>query len=137
MAVTCDKMFKRKVTGGLRLPWHKKRAYAAGRPAAMTKVHIVKSNNASDSEKNVKKVKPIRCRGGNMKFRALRLSYGNFSWAGINVNSKSRIISVCYNSTSNELVRTNTLVKSCIVYIDPKPFEAKYNEFNKDKLNDK
>ena len=44
MAVTCDKMFKRKVTGGLRLPWHKKRAYAAGKPAAMTKVYIVKSN---------------------------------------------------------------------------------------------
>lgn len=49
MAVTCDKMFKRKITGGLRLPWHKKRAYAAGRPAAMTKVHIVKSTNANDS----------------------------------------------------------------------------------------
>ena len=62
-------------------------------------------------------------RGGGRKFRALRLHQGNFTWAGVNFSAKTTIKSVCYNSTSNELVRTNTLVKSCIVYIDPAPFK--------------
>ncbi len=38
-----------------------------GRPAANTKL-------------GNKRVHPVRCRGGNMKYRALRLDTGNFSW---------------------------------------------------------
>lgn len=38
-----------------------------GRPAANTKL-------------GGKRIHPVRCRGGNMKFRALRLDTGNFSW---------------------------------------------------------
>ena len=38
-----------------------------GRPAANTKL-------------GHKRVHPVRCRGGNMKYRALRLDTGNFSW---------------------------------------------------------
>ena len=34
---------------------------------------------------------------------------------------------MCYNSTSNELVRTNTLVKSCICWIDSTPFNSVAN----------
>eukprot|EP00703_Trepomonas_sp_PC1_P004539 JAP92067.1 Ribosomal protein S8 [Trepomonas sp. PC1] len=125
MGLTNDKMFKRRSTGGLRTPWHKKRNYQMGRPAANTRVHIMKASNTQvKKDVDPKKVTIIRCRGGNYKFRALRLLYGNFSWAGVNFSTKSSILSVCYNSTSNELVRTNTLVKSCIVYIDATPFKA-------------
>merc|ERR1711976_902259 len=34
-----------------------------------------------------------------------------------------RIIDVVYNATSNELVRTKTLVKGCIVQVDATPFK--------------
>lgn len=33
---------------------------------------------------------------------------------------------VVYNASNNELVRTKTLVKNCIVTIDPTPFKAWY-----------
>ena len=63
-------------------------------------------------------VRTVRCRGGNKKFRALRLDHGNFSWGSENVTRKARILDVCYNSSNNELVRTKTLVKSAIVQVD-------------------
>lgn len=52
----------------------------------------------------------------------MRLDSGNFSWASEAVTRKTRIIDVAYNSTNNELVRTKTLVKGCIVQIDATPF---------------
>jgi small subunit ribosomal protein S8e len=36
---------------------------------------------------------------------------------------KTKIISVVYNASNNEFVRTNTLVKSSIIYIDATPFK--------------
>lgn len=39
---------------------------------------------------------------------------------------KTRIIDVIYNASNNELVRTKTLVKSCIVQIDSTPFRQWY-----------
>lgn len=41
---------------------------------------------------------------------------------------KTKIISVVYNATSNELVRTDTIVKNSIVLIDAAPFKAWYNK---------
>lgn len=41
----------------------------------------------------------------------------------VGVTRKTRIIDVVYNATSNELVRTKTLVKNCIVQIDSTPFK--------------
>lgn len=35
---------------------------------------------------------------------------------------KTRILDVVYNASNNELVRTKTLVKNCIVQIDSTPF---------------
>jgi small subunit ribosomal protein S8e len=65
-------------------------------------------------------------RGGNYKFRALRLKDGNFNWASEAVTRKTRILNVVYNASNNELVRTNTLVKNCIVQIDATPFSQWY-----------
>ena len=53
-------------------------------------------------------VRVVRCRGGNRKFRALRLDTGNFSWGSENTTHKTRILDVTYNASNNELVRRRT-----------------------------
>merc|ERR1719453_2683205 len=61
-----------------------------------------------------------------MKYRALRLDAGNFAWGSENATKKVRILDVVYNATSNELVRTKTLLKNAIVQIDGQPFKQWY-----------
>lgn len=73
-----------------------------------------------------KRIHVIRARGGNLKFRAMRLDTGNFSWGSEAVSRKTRIIDVVYNASNNELVRTKTLVKSAIVQVDATPFRQWY-----------
>lgn len=68
----------------------------------------------------------MRTRGGNKKYRALRLDAGNFSWGSECSSRKTRIIDVVYNASNNELVRTKTLVKNAIVTIDATPFRQWY-----------
>merc|ERR1712139_637792 len=91
----------------------KKRKFEMGRPCALCKL-------------GEKRVRPVRCRGGNMKYRALRLDNGNYAWGSENCTKKVRILDVVYNATSNELVRTKTLVKNAIVQIDAQPFRQWY-----------
>jgi len=97
------------------MPVHrKKRKFELGRPAANTKL-------SAD-----KRVRTVRGRGGNLKFRALRLDHGNFSWGSESSTKKTRILDVVYNASNNELVRTKTLVKGAIVQIDASPFRTWY-----------
>ena len=56
----------------------------------------------------------------------INCSSGNFSWATEAVARKVRVIDVVYNASNNELVRTKTLVKGCIVTIDSTPFRQWY-----------
>merc|ERR1712226_1353789 len=91
----------------------KKRKYEMGRPAALCKL-------------GAKRVRPVRCRGGNMKYRALRIDSGNFAWGSENCTKEVRLLDVVYNATSNELVRTKTLTKNTIVQIDAQPFKQWY-----------
>jgi small subunit ribosomal protein S8e len=56
-----------------------------------------------------------------------RLKEGNFNWASESVTRKTRILDVVYNASNNELVRTKTLVKNCIVQIDATPFSQWYS----------
>lgn len=88
--------------------------YELGRQPANTKL----SSN--------KTVRRIRVRGGNVKWRALRLDTGNFSWPSETVTRKTRLLDVVYNASNNELVRTQTLVKSAIVQVDAAPFKQWY-----------
>lgn len=74
----------------------------------------------------VHRVHPVRTRGGNTKYRALRLDSGNFAWASEGTARKTRVIDVVYNASNNELVRTKTLVKNAIVIIDATPFRQWY-----------
>ena len=98
-----------------------KRKFELGRAPANTKV-------------GDKRVRTVRVRGGNQKFRALKLDSGNFAWAGEAVTRKTRILNVVYNATSNELVRTNTLVKGAVVSIDSHPFQQWYSQFYNEEI---
>merc|ERR1719269_34703 len=71
-------------------------------------------------------VRPVRCRGGNIKHRALRLETGNYSWGSEVCTRKTRVLDVVYNASNNELVRTKTLVKNAIVQVDATPFRQWY-----------
>ncbi|XP_066926452.1 small ribosomal subunit protein eS8-like [Clytia hemisphaerica] len=110
MGISRDSWHKRRHTGGRKKPLTKKRKHCLGRPAANTKI-------------GVKRIHPVRCRGGNLKFRAMRLDAGNYSWGSESITRKTRVLDVVYNASNNELVRTKTLVKNAIILIDATPFK--------------
>jgi small subunit ribosomal protein S8e len=113
LGISRDSRHKRRLTGGRRNVHIKKRKYEMGRPAASTKI-------------GTKRVQPVRCRGGNMKYRALRLDSGNFAWGSECCTRKTRILNVVFNATSNEMIRTKTLVKNAIVEVDASLFKQWY-----------
>ena len=104
MGISRDSMHKRRHTGGKRKSIRKKRKFMMARPPSHTKI-------------GPKRIHVVRCRGGNLKFRAMRLDNGNFSWGSEAVSRKTRILDVVYNASNNELVRTKTLVKNAIVTV--------------------
>ncbi|KAL6782351.1 RPS8 [Auxenochlorella protothecoides x Auxenochlorella symbiontica] len=116
MGISRDSLHKRRATGGKQKAWRKKRKYELGRQPANTKL----SSNVT--------VRRVRVRGGNSKFRALRLDSGNFSWGSEATTRKTRILDVSYNASNNELVRTQTLVKNAIIQIDAAPFKQWYQQ---------
>lgn len=87
---------------------------------------IIEGNLFCFFQIGVQRVHDVRTRGGNKKYRALRLDTGNFAWASEGTARKTRIIDVVYNASNNELVRTKTLVKNAIVLIDATPFRQWY-----------
>ncbi|EIN11254.1 ribosomal protein S8e [Punctularia strigosozonata HHB-11173 SS5] len=113
MGISRESRHKRSATGAQRAHYRKKRKFELGRQAASTKL-------------GPKRVHTVRVRGGNLKYRALRLESGNFAWGSEHVTKKTRIIGVVYNASNNELVRTNTLVKSAIIQVDATPFRQWY-----------
>eukprot|EP00913_Durusdinium_trenchii_P015893 g14936.t1 len=113
MGIGRDSRHKHYKTGGRSKTSIKKRKYEMGRPATPCKL-------------GVKRIRSVRGRGGNMKYRALRLDAGNYAWGSENVAKKVRILDVVYNATSNELVRTKTLLKNTVVQIDAHPFMQFY-----------
>eukprot|EP00996_Jenningsia_fusiforme_P003644 NODE_4438_length_807_cov_596.246702_g4104_i0.p2 GENE.NODE_4438_length_807_cov_596.246702_g4104_i0~~NODE_4438_length_807_cov_596.246702_g4104_i0.p2 ORF type:complete len:226 (+),score=44.31 NODE_4438_length_807_cov_596.246702_g4104_i0:69-746(+) len=115
MGITRSRLHKKRVTGGKRHVHRKKRRFEMGRPPAMTKLVI-----------GERRVRPVRTRGGNQKWRALRLDAGNYSWGSEGIARKARILDVVYNASNNELVRTKTIVKGCIVQVDATPFRNWY-----------
>eukprot|EP00475_Leptophrys_vorax_P032037 TRINITY_DN48_c0_g1_i1.p1 TRINITY_DN48_c0_g1~~TRINITY_DN48_c0_g1_i1.p1 ORF type:complete len:212 (+),score=60.52 TRINITY_DN48_c0_g1_i1:71-706(+) len=116
MGLSRDSRHKRRATGGRRNIHQKKRKYELARPASMTKI-------------GSKKIRLVRCMGGNIKHRALRLETGNFSWSSQSISRKTRIMDVVYNASNNELVRTKTLVKNAIIVIDATPFKAWFESY--------
>jgi len=119
MGLTRSRLHKRRVTGGKMKIHRKKRKFEMGRLAANTRLMPGVAT----------RVRQVRVRGGNVKFRALRLHEGNFSWGSETVTRRVKVLDVVYNATSNELIRTKTLVKGCIVQIDAAPFRDWYFKY--------
>jgi small subunit ribosomal protein S8e len=113
MGISRDSRHKRSASGAKRAYYRKKRAFEAGRQGANTRI-------------GPKRVHEVRTRGGNHKYRALRLDSGNFAWGSEGCTRKTRVIAVAYHPSNNELVRTNTLTKSAVVQIDAAPFRQWY-----------
>jgi len=113
MGITRDSRHKRSASGAKRAHYRKKRKFELGRQPANTKL-------------GPKRINSVRVRGGNMKYRALRLETGNFAWGSEHCTRKTRMLTVVYNASNNELVRTNTLVKGAIIQIDATPFRQWY-----------
>ncbi|KAH3687804.1 hypothetical protein WICPIJ_001212 [Wickerhamomyces pijperi] len=109
MGISRDSNHKRTASGAKKAQLHKKRKFESGRQGSNTKI-------------GPKRIHSVRTRGGNQKFRALRIETGNFSWGSEGIARKTRISGVVYHPSNNELVRTNTLTKSAIVQIDATPF---------------
>jgi ribosomal protein eS8 len=74
IGISRDSRHKRRSTGGRKANLKKKRLYESGRPPAMTKL-------------GANRIHAVRVRGGNTKFRALRLDAGNYSWGSEGKNS--------------------------------------------------
>merc|ERR1711937_296513 len=115
MGISRDSFHKRRKSGGKLTKWRMNRKFELGLQSANSRI-------------GPKRIRTVRTRGGNTKYRALRVDTGNFSWATESVTRKTRVLNVSYNSTNNELVRTNTLVKSGIVQIDAHPFKQWYEQ---------
>ncbi|ERE74137.1 40S ribosomal protein S8-like protein [Cricetulus griseus] len=80
---------------GKRKPYHKKRKYEPGQPAANTNIGPHRTHT-------------VRVQGGNKKYSALRLDVGNISWSSECCARKTRIIDAVYNASNSELVCTKT-----------------------------
>ncbi|EIE86971.1 40S ribosomal protein S8 [Rhizopus delemar RA 99-880] len=113
MGISRDSRHKRSATGARRAQYRKKRKFELGRQSANTKL-------------GSKRIHLVRVRGGSFKRRALRLENGNFSWGSEGISRKTRVLTVVYNASNNELVRTNTLVKGAVIQIDATPFRQWY-----------
>ena len=96
------------------MPVHKKkRNYEMGRQPTLTKL-------------GPKSLIFVKGRGGNIKQRALRNDFGNYTWGSESIAKKTRVMEVVYNATNRELVKTKTLVKNSIVQVDATPFKQYY-----------
>jgi small subunit ribosomal protein S8e len=128
MSISRNSRHKRRATGG-RMPIHKKkRNFEMGRVPSMTKI-------------GAKRVIFVKGRGGNIKTRALKNDHGNFSWGSEAISCRTRVLDTVYNATNNELVRTKTLVKNAVIFIDAGPFRQWYLkrydvELNKKRLEE-
>ena len=121
MGISRDSRHKRSASGAKRAYYRKKRAFEAGRQESNTRI-------------GAKRIHLVRTRGGNRKYRALRLESGNFAWASEGITRKVRVIVVAYHPSNNELVRTNTLTKSAVVQVDAAPFRQWYEAHYGQKL---
>ena len=115
MGIARDTLHKHRATGAKRKVPRSKRKFEMGRQPSMTRL-------------GARKVATVRVRGGATKYRALRLDHGNFAWGSEHITRKTRLLVVSYNAVSNELVRTNTLVKGAIVQIDAAPYKQWYEK---------
>ncbi|CAD25117.1 ECU02_0880 [Encephalitozoon cuniculi GB-M1] len=110
---------KRRKTGAKAVISRKKRNNRAGSQPSSTKI-------------GERKVTPVRVRGGNRKYKALRLDMGHFKFITTGKFRMAKLLQVVYHPSSNELVRTNTLTKSSVVKISAEPFKNDIKDVARD-----
>ncbi|OAG29392.1 small subunit ribosomal protein S8e [Nematocida displodere] len=103
---------------------HKRKATGGRRRAHMIKKLCTIARQPANTRVGPTKIRKLRVRGGSYKMRALRLENGSFTLKTHSQSFKSAIQQVVYHASNNELIRTNTLTKGCIVKIDPTPFAS-------------
>lgn len=79
MGISQDNWHKHWKTRVTRKPYHKKRKYELGRLAANTKI-------------GPRHIHTVRVRRSNKKYRALRLSVGNYTWGSVCCTWKTGIV---------------------------------------------
>merc|ERR1712126_318845 len=112
MGITRCGRHKKKKSGGSRNQMQKKRKNMMGRQPSNTKI-------------GAERINMLRCRGNNIKQRALRLNTGEFDFYDGEgyVTKEAKIEQVIYHPSSNELMRTNTLTKSAVIKISADDFD--------------
>ena len=136
MGISRDSRHKRSATGAKRSYYRKKRYVTLiqynSRDLADRYRAFEKGRQPANTRIGPKRIHLVRTRGGNKKYRALRLDSGNFSWGSEGLARKVRVMRVSFHPSNNELVRTNTLTKSAVVQVDAAPFrqwfEAHYGQ---------
>lgn len=84
---------------------------------------IAYEKHFSDMSKGLKKAADVN----EIKlFYVFELFWSNNTCLCTGCTRKTRIIDVVYNASNNELVRTKTLVKNCIVLVDSLPYRQWY-----------
>ena len=106
MGISRDSRHKRRSTGGRKANLKKKRQYESGRPAAMTKLGLTKIHD-------------LRVRGGNKKFRAMRLDHGSFRYIKIRFLICFYFIGVSYSTFLGylDMISTHYAIVLLPVYI--------------------
>ena len=114
MGLSKSNRHKRKKTGGKKSLYCKKRKFNMARQPSNTKI-------------GEDRLQRLRCRGGNIKMRALRLSSGSYTSKTHGFACKAKICQVLYHPSSNELMRTNTLTKGAVVSLESPFFKEKFD----------
>lgn len=78
---------------------------------------IMMGHQPSNTKLGEERIREVRCRGGNLKKRALRLNSRVFTFKSTGFSAEVPIEQVVYHPSSNELMRTNTITKSAVVRI--------------------
>jgi len=89
--ISRDSFHKRRKTGGKLTKWRMCRKFELGRQSANSRVResrsggcqkpTVETEPSPSLQIGPKRIRTVRTRGGNTKYRALRVDTGNFSWA--------------------------------------------------------
>lgn len=92
----------RKISGGKIKPRRKKRKYELGREHTETTI-------------GERRLKIIRCRGGNLKFRLYKVDYANVLDPKTKKSKKVKILGVLENKANPHYVRRNIVTKGAII----------------------
>ncbi|KAH6826945.1 hypothetical protein C2S53_013290 [Perilla frutescens var. hirtella] len=123
MSVKCngisrDGMHKKRATGGSQKPWRKKRKYDLGQ--------------LDSSQKTVGRIRVrVHVRGGNLKWRALRLNTRKFSWGRLETLVKSAIVQVDKEAAAaQETKKSNNVMRK----IETRQAERKVDQHVEEQL---